>query len=696
MHLGKSIFSWLLMAGALLLPYQMSAPALAAVAVDVVQENGQTEEIDLYSSSHALVIGIDQYSEGWPLLSNAVKDANAVAAALEARGFEVTLKVNLNRNELVAALRSFFIIKGDDPEARLFLWFAGHGHTENNEGFIIPADGAVPEEGAKFRISAIPMRDVSTYVRLAQSKHVLTIFDSCFSGTVFDTSRSKPSKVISMASTRPVRQFLTSGDAYQQVSDDGTFRELFLGALDGEEAADLNNDGYITGTELGFFMTIRMTNLTEGRQTPRYGKLRDKEFDRGDYIFTSLRKKAPRIGERQSVSPDVPNQQRYSPELETAFWTSIQGSDDWQDYQAYIDRFGDQGAFTGLAKRRVNRLKAADEASKSASSPSIKTVDVVEQAYWDSVKDSNDWQDYQFYIDKYGQGGAFFPLAWQRYGQLRSQENQTSAAAPEQEVAALPPEVVEAPVVTAPEIINSTPAPEQPELSDPVIDPDVQYKAQEARLRLSRRDRQNIQQALTSLGHSTRGVDGLFGRNSRRAISAYQRRKGLEPTGYLDGNLRRGIIAEAPPPPPPPQQAQSETQLAAMPPQTSEPAPRISVSGNNGQWHITAKITGTTTCGYVPTDFEGDIAVSGYNFHDAIQNSSGSNLNIKGRFRGSDLEISGIIDSLNPVNYVSSANWRFSTNIIGTSVDSYNKTVMTTRIWPGCGLRVNLSMKRKN
>ena len=53
---------------------------------------------------------------------------------------------------------------------------------------------------------------------------------------------------ITRATTLPVRQFLTSGDAEQKVSDDGMFRKLFVRALKGEERADANDDGYMTAS----------------------------------------------------------------------------------------------------------------------------------------------------------------------------------------------------------------------------------------------------------------------------------------------------------------------------------------------------------------------------------------------------------------------------------------------------------------
>ena len=83
----------------------------------------------LYGVSRALVIGIDNY-ERWPRLSNAVKDAREVAAALERQGFAVTLALDLDADALEEAFESFFIETGSDPDARLFVWYAGHGHTE--------------------------------------------------------------------------------------------------------------------------------------------------------------------------------------------------------------------------------------------------------------------------------------------------------------------------------------------------------------------------------------------------------------------------------------------------------------------------------------------------------------------------------------------------------------------------------------
>ncbi len=249
------------------------------------KDAGVTESVKLYGSSHALVIGIDDYRKGWPRLSNAVKDARAVAAALRKSGFDVTLKLDLTSRQLKDAFEQFFVFKGENPEARLFVWFAGHGHSEDGEGFLIPKDAPRPSAGARFRVKALSLRRFGEYVRLAKSKHAFSVFDSCFSGTIFETARSAPPPAITHATTAPVRQFLSSGDAGQKVSDDGRFRRLFIEALNGRRQADANGDGYLTASELGLFLSDSVTNYSNRRQTPRYGKLNDPNFDRGDFVF---------------------------------------------------------------------------------------------------------------------------------------------------------------------------------------------------------------------------------------------------------------------------------------------------------------------------------------------------------------------------------------------------------------------------
>lgn len=285
------------------------------------------EEVELYSKSYALVIGNDSYGAGWARLAQARNDAHKVANALRARGFEVTLKLDLTSREMEQSFKDFFLDKGEDPDARLFIWYAGHGHTEDGEGYLVPVDGAAPQNRRKFLTTALSMRDFGKFVRYAESKHVFTIFDSCFAGTIFNVARSNDTPPqITRITAQPVRQFLTSGDAGQTVADNGSFADLFIEALEGKRRADPNADGYLTASELGVFLDTKMSNLTNNRQTPRYGKLQDQKYDKGDFVF-----------QLATASPTRTAQPTAQPDKETVFWQSIRNSQNQADFQAYLD-----------------------------------------------------------------------------------------------------------------------------------------------------------------------------------------------------------------------------------------------------------------------------------------------------------------------------------------------------------------------
>jgi len=299
------------------------------------------EERELYQESYALVIGIDDYDNGWPRLSNAILDAELIAEALEAKGFDVELHRNPDSESLPQIFKRFFILKGENPEARLFVWFAGHGATVDGEGYLIPSDAPVITQSTEFKFSSVALRDFGTFMRQSASKHVYAVFDACFAGTVFTAQRAMPPAAITRATTLPVRQFLTSGDADQTVSDDGQFRELFVRAILGEEPADANSDGYLTASEIGMYLGDRVTNLTESAQTPRYGKLRDKDYDRGDFVFV--------------VDPEMKPAGPVSAGAEVVFWDSVKDTGDADMLLAYLAEYP-EGMFSNLARIKLKRF----------------------------------------------------------------------------------------------------------------------------------------------------------------------------------------------------------------------------------------------------------------------------------------------------------------------------------------------------
>ena len=271
--------------------------------------DGKSAEV--YDASYALVIGIDGYNNGWRRLSEAVNDAVEVAKELKRHRFEVKLLADrdvefngqkirgqlITQEVLAGEISKFVYHQGADPNARLMIWFSGHRRTLAGNGFIVPQDAPLPDaSNADFESKSLPLERFGEYMRLVRARHVLAIFNSCFSGKIFRVRGAETGgSEVNQTALEKVRQFISSGDADQKVADDGTFRKLFINALQGRGGirgltADENNDGLLTGTELGQFLAQNVpVNSYTGRQTPQYSKFPDQELDKGEFIFEVLK-----------------------------------------------------------------------------------------------------------------------------------------------------------------------------------------------------------------------------------------------------------------------------------------------------------------------------------------------------------------------------------------------------------------------
>jgi hypothetical protein len=135
------------------------------------------------------VIGIDQYNHAnFDNLDNAVGDALRIKKILEdVYGFESVCKPLINgkatRNEIINELLELHNKCSEDDNVIIF--FAGHGiEMKGKAGCWIPID-AVNDNA-----NQIADTDIVTRLRELKAKHVLIISDSCFSGKLFQKTRS--------------------------------------------------------------------------------------------------------------------------------------------------------------------------------------------------------------------------------------------------------------------------------------------------------------------------------------------------------------------------------------------------------------------------------------------------------------------------------------------------------------------------
>lgn len=339
-------------------------------AVRIKTDDGSV--VKLYDASYALVVGISDYIAGWADLPGVNRDVPLVKAALEKQGFLVTVMMNPTRAAFDDAMRKFINDNGYDAGNRLLIYFAGHGYTQkdatgNRElGYIVPADAPRPSlQERRFRQVAISMDTVEAYARQIEAKHALFVFDSCFSGSLVTKTRGMVPPIINAKTTQPVRQFITAGADSQEVPDVSVFREQFVEGLEGE--ADLNRDGYVTGSELATHLQDKVTNYTREAQTPQYGKIRDALLDRGDFVFVLPRVNTPPRIPATGAATKLPTVEPAA--IELAFWDAIKTSADPQDYKDYLEKYPN-GQFAALARRRANPTVVGNTAANtSAATP---------------------------------------------------------------------------------------------------------------------------------------------------------------------------------------------------------------------------------------------------------------------------------------------------------------------------------------
>src|SRR5690606_18116997 len=176
----------------------------------------------------------------------------------------------LDSVSLERTIKDFIYVKGADPNARLLIWFAGHGHMIAEDGYLVPRDapkpGDTPASEAAFQSVALPLTSFNRYMSEVKARHVLAVFDSCFSGAVFNSSRASVPASIAKSTGLIARQFISSGSYHEEAYDDGAFRRAFLDAISGKDGRALRDDGFLTGSRVGAYLAERISAETKGRQ----------------------------------------------------------------------------------------------------------------------------------------------------------------------------------------------------------------------------------------------------------------------------------------------------------------------------------------------------------------------------------------------------------------------------------------------
>ena len=336
-----------------------------------------------FGNYHALVIGNNDYGD-LPKLKTAVNDAKSVAALLESDyAFNVQLLLNATRNEIIRALAK---LRGDlGPNDNLLIYYAGHGVLDEyaNQGYWLPVDAEKDSPG-----NWISNGDITDATRAMRAKHVLVVADSCYSGTLvraaavtIENSQERDAWLKRMINKRS-RTALVSGGLEPVIDSGGggkhsVFAKAFLDAL-------TENRDVLDGQAM--FAAVKRPVALESDQTPQYSDIRRSGHDGGDFLLVrrNVTTRGIAVAPRsdQGTEPGATTQSPPPPAsqaIELAFWNSIKDSENPDEFEAYLAQFP-SGVFAGLAKTRLKSLVPEQKTAAVVAPPKPATPSAVKPA----------------------------------------------------------------------------------------------------------------------------------------------------------------------------------------------------------------------------------------------------------------------------------------------------------------------------
>jgi TPR repeat protein len=273
---------------------------------------------------HALLIGNSHY-RAWPQLVDVPLQLDELAEGLKIHFDTVDVAKDLETDPLRQKINRFLRSYGNDSNARLFIYYAGHGYTEPilayNEmrGYITGIDTPTIDGTAqgynKARLKAISLTEIRSPMAEVLAKHILFVFDSCFAGTIFtsrggnDAPRELTPDVVARLMEKPARDIITAGGANERIPAHSPIPKLLLAALSGE--ADPYRHGVISAAEINIYFRDQVRHLPGNNITPQQGRLQDPNFAEGEFLFRVSASGGPaaKPAPDQGWPPEQPNKE---------------------------------------------------------------------------------------------------------------------------------------------------------------------------------------------------------------------------------------------------------------------------------------------------------------------------------------------------------------------------------------------------
>ena len=280
----------------------------------------------------ALVIGNGSYRD--VPLKNAPNDADAVAAELKRMGFDVTLKVDSPRTDMIETIRAYGKRLATQKAVGLF-YFAGHAAQLGWRNYLIPVDAAI-RTPAQMQSQAVDLETLLESITRARNAMNVVMLDACRDNP-FGPDVPLEQKGLSQIDAPP-----------------GTL--LAYSTAPGNAAADGAGPNGLYTTHILKEMQAPAAKIEDVLKRVRLNVRRESRGRQVPWESTSLEHDfyfiPPKTQRRLSVEE---TESEFAEEL--ALWESIRSTNDASALEQYLRRFP-SGKFSELAQFRLDRVLA--------------------------------------------------------------------------------------------------------------------------------------------------------------------------------------------------------------------------------------------------------------------------------------------------------------------------------------------------
>ncbi|RUA17181.1 MAG: hypothetical protein DSY55_02560 [Clostridia bacterium] len=256
---------------------RLSRPAESVAAA---REKPQAASVDLRPKLYLLAVGASNYRNTDLSLSYPSKDARDFAKVMAAqkgmlyRDVAIKLLTDPTRDTILSGLE--WLERETTSRDMVMAFLAGHGVADRNSNYyFLPVDG----DPDRLKRTAVTFSEIENTLTGLPGK-VVAFVDTCHAGGIMGRRlRGASMNIDNIAQNlsdaeNGVVFFASSTGRQNALEDDrwqnGAFTKALVEGLSGK--ADINTDRAISITELDYYLSERVKQLTGGKQTPATAK----------------------------------------------------------------------------------------------------------------------------------------------------------------------------------------------------------------------------------------------------------------------------------------------------------------------------------------------------------------------------------------------------------------------------------------